>query len=140
MRKHTDVPSWSGSTALLQLQSTRRCDDRAGDGTRSRLMTAHPPILEYSKPLLKLSSRCWCYRNIPSTGRPRQARLMLHLWCEIEVVRVENLKFTQLRHGCSIEPASICDVLTEPRRGTSMFGFQIQLPLFSALCLDFAFV
>lgn len=50
MRKHTDVPSWLGSTALLQLQSTHRCDDRAGDGTRSRLMTADPQILERSMP------------------------------------------------------------------------------------------
>lgn len=50
MSKHTDVPSWLGSTALLQLQSTRRSDDRAGDGTSSRLMTALPHILEHSMP------------------------------------------------------------------------------------------
>lgn len=40
--KHTDVPSWSGSSALLQLQSARRYDDRAADRACLRQITAHP--------------------------------------------------------------------------------------------------
>lgn len=81
MSKHTDVPSWSGSPALAQLQSRQMYDDRVGDGARSRPMEAHPQILERSVPFCS-----------------SQARLMLRLCWEItaaclsiEAVAVRNI-------------------------------------------------
>lgn len=69
--KHTDVPSWSGSSAVLQLQSARRYDDRAADRACLRQITAHPQDTEPSHAF----SESWEPRrrcqNIPATGRTR---------------------------------------------------------------------
>lgn len=53
--KHTDVPSWFGYTALLQLQSTHRYDDRAGDLSCLGQITVHPQILGRCVPFKALS-------------------------------------------------------------------------------------
>lgn len=49
--KHTDVPSWFGYTAPLQLQSARRYDDRAGDVACLGQITVHPQIHSHHMPL-----------------------------------------------------------------------------------------
>lgn len=77
MSKHTDVPSWLGSPALAQLQSTQMYDDRAGDGARSRLMAAHPQILERSVPFC---SPCWRSRHVPGPVDACAGKSWLLVW------------------------------------------------------------
>lgn len=56
-----------GSSALLQLQSTRRYDDRATAGACQRQIAAHPQILSRCVPFCVERRRCW--QNIPASGR-----------------------------------------------------------------------
>lgn len=48
--KHTDVPSWFGYTALLELQSAHRYDDRASNLSCPGQITVHPQILRQYMP------------------------------------------------------------------------------------------
>lgn len=66
--KHTDVPSWLGSTALLQLQSAHRYDDRAGDRVCLRQITVHPQILRHHMPFRKLRAPLALPKH-PSNGK-----------------------------------------------------------------------
>lgn len=59
-----------GSSVLLQLQSTRRYDDRATASARPGQIAAHPQILSRCVPFSVECRHCW--QNIPATGRSHE--------------------------------------------------------------------
>lgn len=73
-------------------------DDRAGDGARSRLMAAHPQILERSVPFC---SPCWRSRHVP--GPVDVAPVLGNPGCL-------SGKLVKQGHELSIEAVAICNM------------------------------